>query len=581
MNTYRKRFEQWNGFQEMPKKLQDELLLIASDPKEIEERFYQYLSFGTGGMRGILGAGTNRMNLFTIRRVAQGLALYIESMGEEAKRRGVAIAYDTRHFSRAFADETAKVLGEHGVLSYVFDESRPTPELSFAVRHLDAVAGVVITASHNPKQYNGFKVYGADGGQLTPDAADSITQYMEQIEDELLIEVADFDSLIEQGICHLVLSEIDDAYQEKLLSLRENIDVLDELKIVYSPLHGSGLKPVQDGLKAFGCDNVWVVEQQAIQDGDFPTVAYPNPEEREAFRLAIHVGETQGADLLMATDPDADRLGIAVKTADGYRLLTGNQLGALLLQYLLDSKQSKGKLSENGVVLKTIVTSELGRAIAAKYGVATVDTLTGFKYIAEKIEEYDQTKEQTFLFGYEESYGYLIGDFVRDKDAVQTALVTAEMAGYYQQQGLSLDDALERLYQEFGYYKEALQSITLEGKSGQEKIARVLSEFRSHPPVSITGLAVMAVEDYSIGVSRAMDGTQTKLELPKENVLKWGLEDGSWICVRPSGTEPKCKFYFGVVRNTAEESQRVLNSLQSDLMDKVQNVLSVSGHTGL
>ncbi|AXI01238.1 phospho-sugar mutase [Sporosarcina sp. PTS2304] len=557
----------------MPENLQLDLQAIANDSKEIEERFYQYLSFGTGGMRGILGAGTNRMNVFTIRRVAEGLALYFASIGEDAKKRGVAIAYDTRHFSREFAEETAKVLGKHGIVTYVFDESRPTPELSFAVRHLGAFAGVVITASHNPKQYNGFKVYGADGGQLTPDAARTITNYMKEIADELLLEATDLDSLIEQGICRFVLTEIDRAYQEKLLSLREHTNVLEELKVVYSPLHGSGLKPMQDGLKAFGCHNVWIVEEQAIQDGSFPTVAYPNPEEREAFQLAIALGEKKDADLLMATDPDADRLGIAVKTNAGYELLTGNQLGALLLHYLLESKQSKHTLPENGVLLKTIVTSELGRAIAVKYGVETVDTLTGFKYIAEKIEEYDQTKEHTFLFGYEESYGYLIGDFVRDKDAVQTALVTAEMAGYYKKRGLSLREALEQLYREFGYYKEALQSITLEGKSGQEKIMSVLSNFRTHPPSSIAGVAVTTVEDYETGISYDASGRKSKLRLPKENVLKWLLEDGSWVCVRPSGTEPKCKFYFGVVRKDAVEAQNVLDSLQFDLIEKVENLL--------
>lgn len=579
MNTYVQEYEKWVEFQDMPSDLLDELQSIADDSIEIEERFYQYLSFGTGGMRGILGAGMNRMNLFTIRRVAEGLALYIASMGEVSKKQGVVIAYDTRHFSRTFADETAMVLGKHGIKSYVFDESRPTPELSFAVRYLNAVAGVVITASHNPKLYNGFKVYGPDGGQLTPSAAGAITQYMEQIDNELLIEVTELDSLVEQGICRVVLSEIDDAYQEKLLSLRECTDVLDKLNVVYSPLHGSGLVPVKEGLKAFGCRDVWVVEEQAIQDGNFPTVAYPNPEEREAFRLAIELGEAQDADLLMATDPDADRLGIAVRTAEGYQLLTGNQLGALLLNYLLESKHAKGTLPENGVVLKTIVTSELGRAVAAKYGVVAVDTLTGFKYIAEKIEEYDQSKEHTFLFGYEESYGYLIGDFVRDKDAVQTALVTAEMAGYYQKQRLSLYDALEELYQEFGYYKEELQSITLEGKAGQEQISEVLRVLRQDPPKTIAGIAVSIIEDYESSTARTKDGIRSTLILPQENVLKWKLEDGSWICIRPSGTEPKCKFYFGVVRNSEEEALQLVELMQEEVMARVQLVLSASEST--
>lgn len=574
MNTDLERFEKWNRFQEMPNKLVNELQFIANDSKEIEERFYQYLSFGTGGMRGILGAGTNRMNQFTIRRVAQGLAVYINAVGAQAKKQGVVIAYDTRHFSKQFAEETARVLGLHGITSYVFEESRPTPELSFAVRHLRAVAGVVITASHNPKQYNGFKVYGEDGGQLTPEAANEITHYMAEIEDELFIGVANLDFLIDEGVCQLILSEIDCAYQEKLLALREHRHVLDELKVVYSPLHGSGLVPMKEGLKAFGCRDVWIVAEQAIQDPDFPTVNYPNPEEREAFQLAIELGEKHGADLLLATDPDADRLGIAVKAADGFQLLTGNQLGALLLKYLLDSKTSTNTLPENAVVLKTIVTSELGCAVAASYGVATIDTLTGFKYIAEKIEQFNQSEEYQFLFGYEESYGYLIGDFVRDKDAVQTALITAEMAGYYKKQGLSLNDALDALYKVFGYYKESLQSITLEGKTGQEKIAEIMRAFREHPPKSIAGRTIIASEDYEAQLSRLADGTQFALTLPKENVLKYKLEDESWICIRPSGTEPKCKFYFGVVRKEEKEAQRVLEMIEREIMKWVRDVLS-------
>ncbi|WP_050804661.1 phospho-sugar mutase [Sporosarcina newyorkensis] len=554
--------------------LQNEIQSIEDSETEKEERFYQFLSFGTGGMRGILGVGTNRMNKFTVRRVAEGLALYIVSLGEQAKKQGVVIAYDTRHFSREFAEETAKVLGKYRVHSYVFKESRPTPELSFAIRHLQAIGGVVITASHNPKQYNGFKVYGEDGGQLTPEAASKITHFMEQIEDELLIDVVELDTLHKQGIYHLILSEIDLAYQEKLLSLRENKGVLDELKVVYSPLHGSGLIPIKEGLHAFGCKDVLVVKEQAIQDADFPTVDYPNPEEKDAFKLAIQLGEDHDADLLLATDPDADRLGIAVKTAEGFQLLTGNQLGALLLNYMLVSKKAKGILPQTGVVLKTIVTSELGRVVAGKYGMATVDTLTGFKYIAEKIEEYDQSGEFHFLFGYEESYGYLIGDFVRDKDAVQTALVTAEMAGYYKSQGLSLYDALSCLYQEFGFYKESLQSITLEGKAGQDKISEIMKDFRQNPPLTIAGLTVTVTEDYESGISQVENGTLANLMLPKENVLKFKLEDKSWICIRPSGTEPKCKLYFGVVRYEEEEAIGLLKLMEEEVMGKVEKVLS-------
>lgn len=553
-------YQQWRN-EELPDNLKEELNRIEGDPAAIEDRFYQHLSFGTAGMRGVLGAGTNRMNLFTIRRAAEGLACYIESKGEEAKKRGVVIAYDTRHFSKAFAVETARVLGAHGVSTYVYKEPRPTPQLSFTVRALNAFAGVVITASHNPKQYNGFKVYGEDGAQLVPSAAKEIVRHMKKIENLFGIEAADAEVLETQGLLHWILEEFDEAYLERLMTLKERSDLDFGLHIVYTPLHGTGYVPVTGGLQAFGFANVHVVEAQASPDGSFPTVAYPNPEEPAAFELAMELGQKTGADLLLATDPDADRLGVAVWNGEQYVLLTGNQLGALLLHYLLETKKEQGTLPENGAMVKTIVTSEMGAAIARKYGVETINTLTGFKYIAEKIEEFEKTGAHTFVFGYEESYGYLIEPFARDKDAVQVAIKVAEMAAHYATKGKTLLDVLEDLYKEFGYYREALVSKVFEGKDGQVEMRALLYGLRSHLPKEIAGVPVVRVEDYLSGTALLKDGSTAALALPQENVLKFVLADESWVTIRPSGTEPKCKFYFGVVKESKEAAEKRLQEL--------------------
>ncbi|MFJ7736025.1 phospho-sugar mutase [Lysinibacillus sp. NPDC097287] len=554
-------YHQWQKV-ELPGYLSEELEEIVGNTDAIEDRFYQYVSFGTGGMRGVLGAGTNRMNIFTIRRVAEGLARYISSNGEAAKQRGVVIAYDTRHFSYEFACETARVLGTHNIRAYVYKDARPTPQLSFTVRELNAYAGVVITASHNPKQYNGFKVYGTDGAQLTPEYANEIVQHMNAIEDIFAIEVEELVQLEQRGLLTWLSSDFDRAYLTKLLTLKENDNIELDMKLVYTPLHGAGLVPVREGLKAFGFKHVHIVEQQAVQDGEFPTVSYPNPEEPAAFAYAMALGQEVGADLLLATDPDADRLGVAVKSGAGYELLTGNQLGALLLHYLLSTKQANGTLPENGVLLKTIVTSELGTAIAEQFGVTTVDTLTGFKYIAEKIAEYEKSGAYTYLFGYEESYGYLIETFVRDKDAVQVALKVAEMAAHYAKDGQTLLDGLQALYRQYGFYREALVSQVFEGKNGQEEMKAILDNLRQDAPESIAGIAVERYEDYLTGIAILADGTTEEIVLPKENVLKFVLTDGSWIAIRPSGTEPKCKFYFGVIGETAEAASEKLERMQ-------------------
>lgn len=574
MNVY----EKWINENSLPTELKAELENIKTNEKEIEDRFYQDLSFGTGGMRGLLGAGTNRMNIYTIRRVAEGLAQQMIASGEEAMKRGVVIAYDTRHYSYEFALETAKIVGKHGIRAYVFKESRPTPELSFALRHLGAFAGVVITASHNPAEYNGFKVYGEDGGQLPPEEADGIIRYMAAIEDLFALEVETEEVLVEQGILSFILEEIDAVYQQELLTLRENPEVIAEqaenFSIVFTPIHGSGLVPVMDGLKNFGFKNVQIVEEQAIQDSRFPTVPYPNPEERETFEMAIKIGQESGADLLLATDPDADRLGVAVKTKTGdYELLSGNELGALLLHYVLMEKKRKGILPENGVVMKTIVTSEFGRTAAAKFGIPTIDTLTGFKFISEKIKEFEQSNEHTFLFGYEESYGYLIGTFARDKDAVQAALLAAEMAAYYKAQGKSLYEALMDLYDELGHYGDGQKSITLAGKDGQEKIAGIMADLRQNPVASIAGIAVTAIEDYKAGTRSLADGTVEEITLPEADVLKYFLADGSWVCVRPSGTEPKCKLYAGVRKDSREEADLGL----ATLLEEMTRLVGVEG----
>jgi phosphoglucomutase len=562
----------WMEYKNLDPELKSQLEDLAKDEKQLEEAFYKNLEFGTGGMRGEIGAGTNRMNIYTVRKASAGLAAYIEEHGEEAKKRGVVIAYDSRHKSPEFALEAAKTLATRGIQTYVFDELRPTPELSFAVRYFNAFSGIVITASHNPPEYNGYKVYGSDGGQLALEPADQLVAKVNEIENELVIEVDQEKPLRDAGLIITIGAEIDQAYIEKLRTISENPDLAQEsdIKIVYTPLHGTGNKPVRNALTALGFKNVHVVKEQELPDAEFTTVKSPNPEEHAAFELAIRDGKEIGADLLIATDPDADRLGIAVLNNEGeYQVLTGNQTGALLLDYLLSQKQAKGILPKNGVVLKTIVTSEIGRAIATSYDLPTVDVLTGFKYIAEKINEYKTTGDHNFLFGYEESYGYLIGDFVRDKDAVQAAILATEVCAYYKKQGISLYEGLMQVFEKYGYYQEGLRSLTLKGKEGAEMIQQILASFRSEPLKSLGSLTVQASEDYQTSLRLTSDGKEEPIDLPKSNVLKYIFEDGSWVCLRPSGTEPKVKFYFGVDSKSLEESKQKLNEVCQNFMDLV------------
>ncbi len=580
--NWKTQLDKWLTFDALDAELKEELLIMKENEKQAEDAFYKNLEFGTGGMRGELGAGTNRLNVYMVRKATEGLACYIEESGEEAKKKGVVVAYDSRHKSPEFALEVAKVLGQHGIKTYIFDELRPTPELSYAVRYLNAFAGIVITASHNPPEYNGYKVYGEDGGQLPPAAADKIISHMNRVENELSISVKEEQELLAEGLLTYIGAEVDAAYTEALKTIQLNRKLVEEagneLKIVFTPLHGSGNKPVREGLKAFGFTNVTVVKEQELPDPDFSTVQSPNPEEHAAFELAIGYGKEIDADLLMATDPDADRLGVAVKDSSGeYVVLTGNQLGALMLHYLLIQKKEQGVLPENGAVVKTIVTSEIGRAIASSFGLKTIDTLTGFKFIGEKINEFERSGDYQFQFGYEESYGYLIGDFVRDKDAVQSAVFAAEVAAYYKTQGKSLYDGLLEIFSKYGYYKESLRSITLKGKDGAEQIQKLVDAFRVNPVSELGEIAVTCIEDYQSGerVHVKEDKTES-MPFPVSNVLKYHFEDGTWFTIRPSGTEPKAKFYFGVKKESLSQSEKHLRKIEQLVMERVNKSIAVS-----
>ncbi|MGE6848733.1 phospho-sugar mutase [Bacillus tropicus] len=573
--NWKQEFSRWLSYAELDAELKEQLENMKQDEKKIEDSFYKNLEFGTGGMRGELGAGTNRLNVYTVRKATQGLAKFIEKLGEEAKKRGVVVAYDSRHKSPEFAMEVAATLGAHGITTYVFESLRPTPVLSFAVRHLHTVSGIVLTASHNPPEYNGYKVYGEDGGQLPPKEADELISYVNAVEDELTVEVADVEQLKADGLLHIIGQEVDDAYAAELNNVIINKEMVQkvgkDLKIVFTPLHGTSNISVRRGLEEVGFTDVTVVKEQELPDPNFSTVKSPNPEEHAAFEYAIRDGEEIGADVLIATDPDADRLGVAVRNHDGeFQVLTGNQTGALMLDYLLSQKKKNGTLPENGVVLKTIVTSEIGRTIAKAYGLDTVDTLTGFKFIGEKIKQYEESGQYEFQFGYEESYGYLIRPFCRDKDAVQSVLFACEVAAYYKSQGKTLYDGLLEVFEKYGFFREDLVSLTLKGKDGAEQIQEMMATFRENPPKEVAGLTVVAVEDYKASIITSLqDGHKEEIHLPKSNVLKYQLEDGSWFCLRPSGTEPKIKFYFGVQDNSLQNSEQKLLTIKEDIMNRL------------
>ncbi len=553
-------YENWKNFDGLEEDLKDNLTEIEQDQVALEDAFYTNLQFGTAGMRGIIGAGTNRMNSYIVRQATEGLVRFIEERGEEAKKRGVVIAYDSRHKSPEFSLEAAKTLGARGIKTYLFESLRTTPELSFAVRHLGTFAGIMMTASHNPPEYNGYKVYGEDGGQFPPAEADELTEYVRSVENILEIEVGDKETLEAEGLLEFVGAEVDEAYLEKLKTVNIDKELIarnHDLNIVFSPLHGTATMIGTRALDNAGFTNVTLEPNQAIADPDFTTVKSPNPEDPDAFELSIALGKEIGAEVLIATDPDADRLGMATLLENGeYQVLTGNQIGALMIDYLLKAYDKQGTLPEKGAIIKSIVSSEMATTIAKSYGVDTVDVLTGFKFIAEKIKGYETSNEKTFLFGFEESYGYLVKPFVRDKDAIQALILIAELAAYYKEQGKTTYDGLQELFEKYGYFKEKTISITMSGISGAENIKRLMAKLRAEAPTSFANVNVETVEDYKEGTRKTKDGEVEEMDFSPADVLKYYLEDGSWIAARPSGTEPKIKFYIGVVADSDEAADQ-------------------------
>ena len=557
----------WEKFEGLEDYLKTQLENFSE--KEKEEAFYAPLEFGTAGMRGIVGPGINRMNIYTVRQATEGLARLIETYGEEAKKRGVAIAHDSRHFSPEFALESAKVLVKHGIKAYVFEDLRPTPELSYAVRHLHTFAGIMITASHNPAAYNGYKVYGEDGGQMPPKDADALTEYVRQVENPLAVDVVTKEELEQSALFEWIGEAVDAAYLEEIKSVSVNPSLLSDTKdlsVVYTPLHGTGLMLTKRALDQAGFTGLQVVSEQAVPDGDFTTVKSPNPEEAGAFEYAIRLGEETKADVLLATDPDADRMGAAVRQPDGtYKVITGNQIAAILLDYLLFAHQKAGTLPANAAAVKSIVSSELPTVIAEHYGAKMVNVLTGFKFIAEQIKNYEETNAHTFMFGFEESYGYLVQPFVRDKDAIQAVLLLTEVAAHFKSEGKTLYDGLQALYEKYGYFLEKTISVTVQGLEGPAKIKALLDGLRKEVPSNFGGIKVALAQDFAVNQQVDAQGVVSEIGLPTSNVLKYILEDGSWIAVRPSGTEPKIKFYMGVKATTQEEAEEKLAKFQKDL----------------
>ena len=566
--SYQENYQKWVDFAELPDYLRQDLENM--DEKTKEDAFYTNLEFGTAGMRGLIGAGTNRINIYVVRQATEGLARLIESKGGNEKERGVAIAYDSRHFSPEFAFESAAVLAKHGIKSYVFESLRPTPELSFAVRHLNCFAGIMVTASHNPAPFNGYKVYGEDGGQMPPHDADALTTYIRAIENPFAVEVADVETEKASGLIEVIGEAVDAEYLKEVKDVNINPALIEEfgkdMKIVYTPLHGTGEMLARRALAQAGFDSVQVVESQATPDPDFSTVKSPNPESQAAFALAEELGRQVGADVLVATDPDADRVGVEVLQKDGsYLNLSGNQIGAIMAKYILEAHKNAGTLPENAALCKSIVSTDLVTKIAESYGATMFNVLTGFKFIAEKIQEFEEKHNHTYMMGFEESFGYLIKPFVRDKDAIQAVLVVAELAAYYRSRGLTLADGIEEIYKEYGYYAEKTISVTLSGVDGAEQIKAIMAKFRNNAPKEWNATAITVVEDFKAQTATAADGTVTNLTTPPSDVLKYTLADGSWIAVRPSGTEPKIKFYIAVVGETNEESQAKIANIEAEI----------------
>ncbi len=572
--SWRKIYEQWSTYENLDESLSQQLAALSDQTDALEDAFYAPLEFGTAGMRGILGPGINRMNIYTIRQATEGLARFIDTQDEDTRKRGVAIAYDSRHLSPEFALEAACTLAQHGIPSYVFESLRPTPELSFAVRHLNTFTGIMITASHNPANYNGYKVYGEDGGQMPPADAAALTTFVREIENPLDIAVLSEEAAKAQGLIHFIGEPVDQAYLAEIKSVTINQPLIDEmgdeLKLIYTPLHGTGKMLGERALMQAGFKKFIIEPTQGKADPDFSTVKSPNPEEHSAFEYAIALGEKEGADLLIATDPDADRLGAAIRLPNGeYQVLSGNQIGAILIHYILEAHQTAKTLPKNAVVLKSIVSSELPTAIANSYGVEMMNVLTGFKFIAEKIQQFETDHSHTFMFGFEESYGYLVKPFVRDKDAIQALVLFAEVAAYYKKQGKTLYDALQMIFDTYGYFSEKTISVTMSGQEGSAQIAALMQTFREKAPTHFADIKVIQTEDFKHLTKMFEDGTVEMLTTPPSDVLKYVLADDSWIAVRPSGTEPKMKFYIGVKADsqvTADEKIRALEAAINEIV---------------
>ena len=575
---YQKRYREWLENDYFDADTKAELTAIKENDNEIKERFYKDLEFGTAGLRGVIGAGTNRMNIYTVRKATQGLANYILKNG--AQSRGVAIAYDSRRMSPEFADESALCLAANGIKAYVFESLRPTPELSFAVRKLNCIAGINITASHNPPEYNGYKVYWEDGAQITPPHDTGIMAEVEAVTDYATVKTMSLEAAKEAGLYEVIGEAVDDAYMEELKKQVIHQDAIDQmnkdLKIVYSPLHGTGNIPVRRILKELGFENVYVVKEQELPDGNFPTVSYPNPEAKEAFELGLKLAKDVDADLVLATDPDADRLGVYVKdTKSGeYKVLTGNMSGCLLADYEISQTKAVKGLPKDGCLIKSIVTSNMSKAIAESYGVKLIDVLTGFKFIGQQILEFEKTGIGTYLFGFEESYGCLIGTYARDKDAIVATMALCEAAAYYKTLGKTLWDAMIDMYEKYGYYKDDIQSITLKGIEGLEKIQNILETLRKEPPAEIGGYGVQRARDYKAGTIKDLrTGETSDTGLPASNVLYYELENDAWVCVRPSGTEPKVKFYYGIKGNSLENADEISAKMGASVLEMIEKML--------
>ena len=575
---YRERYEGWLNDPYFDEATKEELRSIAEDDNEIKERFYKDLEFGTAGLRGIIGAGTNRMNIYTVRKATQGLANYIIS--KEGQKKGVAIAYDSRRMSPEFADEAALCLCANGIKAYVFESLRPTPELSYAVRSLGCIAGINITASHNPPEYNGYKVYWEDGAQITPPHDKGIMDEVKAVADYNTVKTMGLEEAKAAGMYEVIGASVDDGYiaeLKKQVLHQDSIDAVGkELKIVYSPLHGTGNLPARRILKELGFENVYVVKEQELPDGEFPTVSYPNPEAKEAFELGLKLAEEVDADLVLATDPDADRLGVYVKDAKsgGYKVLTGNMSGCLLADYEIGQRKALKGLPEDGYLIKTIVTSNLADAIAKGYGIGLIEVLTGFKFIGQQILGFETTGKGSYLFGFEESYGCLIGTHARDKDAIVATMALCEAAAYYKTQGKTLWDAMVDMYDKYGYYKDDIQSITLKGIEGLQKIQEILETLRKNPPAEVGGYKVVKARDYQAETIKDIaTGEVTGTGLPKSNVLYYDLTDDAWLCVRPSGTEPKVKFYYGIKGSSLADADEKSEKLGKEVLSMIDKML--------